>query len=121
MSARSKWVTCGTTVADSARHLDVTAGPDDRDRHSLPAPAGSYEQAIESLATAGLRARWSPDLGFAMLSLHDNGAVDAELVHPPGLTRYELAALKSGGARFLKDCPPQPAPIEWPSLASLGS
>jgi aspartyl-tRNA(Asn)/glutamyl-tRNA(Gln) amidotransferase subunit A len=54
-----------TTVADSARHLDVTAGPDDRDRHSLPAPAGSYEQAIESLATAGLRARWSPDLGFA--------------------------------------------------------
>lgn len=63
----------------------------------------------------------SPELGFAMLSLHDNGAVDAELVHPPGLTRYELAALKCGGARFLKDCPPQPAPIEWPSLASLGS
>ena len=28
-----------TTVADSARHLDVTAGPDDRDRFSLPRPA----------------------------------------------------------------------------------
>ena len=26
-----------TTVADSARHLDVVAGPDDRDRFSLPA------------------------------------------------------------------------------------
>src|ERR671910_838819 len=58
-------------VAESARHLDVTAGPDDRDRFSLPGPAvssgdrASYEDAIESLAVAGLRARWSPDLGFA--------------------------------------------------------
>ncbi|HLT68843.1 MAG TPA: amidase family protein [Acidimicrobiales bacterium] len=54
-----------TTVADSARHLDVTAGPDDRDRFSLPAPGVRYEEAIESLPVAGLRARWSPDLGFA--------------------------------------------------------
>lgn len=53
-----------TTVADSARHLDVTAGPDDRDRLSLP-PAGlRYEEAIEHLDVAGLRARWSGDLGF---------------------------------------------------------
>jgi aspartyl-tRNA(Asn)/glutamyl-tRNA(Gln) amidotransferase subunit A len=54
-----------TTVADSARHLDVTAGPDDRDRFSLPAPTVGYEAAIESLPVEGLRARWSPDLGFA--------------------------------------------------------
>jgi len=54
-----------TTVADSARHLDVTAGPDDRDRFSLPAPLVSYENAIESLPVEGLRARWSPDMGFA--------------------------------------------------------
>ena len=54
-----------TTVADSARHLDVTAGPHDRDRFSLPEPSGSYEQAIESLPVDSLRARWSPDLGFA--------------------------------------------------------
>jgi aspartyl-tRNA(Asn)/glutamyl-tRNA(Gln) amidotransferase subunit A len=54
-----------TTVADSARHLDVTAGPDDRDRFSLPPPAVGYESVIESLPVAGLRARWSPDLGFA--------------------------------------------------------
>jgi aspartyl-tRNA(Asn)/glutamyl-tRNA(Gln) amidotransferase subunit A len=54
-----------TTVFDAARHLDVAAGPDDRDRCSLP-PAGlSYEQLADTLATAGLRARWSPDLGFA--------------------------------------------------------
>jgi aspartyl-tRNA(Asn)/glutamyl-tRNA(Gln) amidotransferase subunit A len=54
-----------TDVAATARHLDVAAGPDDRDRYSLPAPARSYEEIIESLAVAGLRARWSPDLGFA--------------------------------------------------------
>jgi aspartyl-tRNA(Asn)/glutamyl-tRNA(Gln) amidotransferase subunit A len=53
-----------TTVADSARHLDVVAGPDDRDRLSLPAPTVRYESAIESLDVTGLRARWSVDLGF---------------------------------------------------------
>src|SRR5438309_6945327 len=31
-----------TTVADSARHLDVVAGPDDHDRTSLPSPTLSY-------------------------------------------------------------------------------
>jgi aspartyl-tRNA(Asn)/glutamyl-tRNA(Gln) amidotransferase subunit A len=59
---------CGilvTTVTDSARHLDVTAGPDDRDRTSLPPPTMRYEDAVEQLEVRGLRARWSPDLGFA--------------------------------------------------------
>ena len=53
-----------TTVADSARHLDVVAGPHDADRLSLPAPTIRYEDAIESLDVAGRRARWSVDLGF---------------------------------------------------------
>jgi aspartyl-tRNA(Asn)/glutamyl-tRNA(Gln) amidotransferase subunit A len=53
-------------VADSARHIDVAAGPDDRDRFSLPVSDVGYEAAIESFAVAGLRARWSPDLGFAL-------------------------------------------------------
>jgi len=53
-----------TTVADSARHLDVVSGPHDADRLSLPAPILRYEHAIESLDVAGLRARWSVDLGF---------------------------------------------------------
>jgi Asp-tRNA(Asn)/Glu-tRNA(Gln) amidotransferase A subunit family amidase len=52
-------------VADSARHLDVTAGPDERDRFSLPRPLVTYEAAAESLHVDGLRARWSPDMGFA--------------------------------------------------------
>ena len=53
-----------TTVADSARHLDITAGPHDDDRLSLPADGRRYEELIESLPVAGLRARWSVDLGF---------------------------------------------------------
>lgn len=53
-----------TTVADSARHLDVTAGPHDDDRLSLPPTSIRYEDAIETLDVAGLRARWSLDLGF---------------------------------------------------------
>ncbi len=54
-----------TTVADSARILDVLAGPDDRDRFSLPPAGVDYEDAIEKTAVGGLRARWSLDLGFA--------------------------------------------------------
>ncbi len=53
-----------TTVADSARHLDITAGPDDRDRLSLPVSGLGYEDVIESLPVRGLWARWSVDLGF---------------------------------------------------------
>jgi aspartyl-tRNA(Asn)/glutamyl-tRNA(Gln) amidotransferase subunit A len=74
-----------TTVADSARHLDVTAGPDDRDRLSLPAPAIGYEEAIETLDLAGRRARWSLDLGFV------------EHVDP------EVAAIAEAAARQLVD------------------
>ena len=53
------------TVAGAARHLDVAMGPDDHDRMSLPHPGVSFEAAIEALETAGLRAVYSPDLGFA--------------------------------------------------------
>ncbi|MEI9889218.1 MAG: amidase [Rhizomicrobium sp.] len=53
-----------TTVAETARYLDIAAGPDDRDRMSLPAFGGKYEELIETLSVAGLRAAWSPDLGF---------------------------------------------------------
>jgi aspartyl-tRNA(Asn)/glutamyl-tRNA(Gln) amidotransferase subunit A len=54
-----------TTVGDSARHLDVVAGPDDHDRFSLPAAGVSYAEAAASLPVDGLRARWSVDMGFA--------------------------------------------------------
>jgi len=56
-----------TTVADAARHLDVVSGPDDRDRASLPPAGVVFESVIETLAVTGLRAAWSPDLGFAVV------------------------------------------------------
>ena len=55
------------TVADSARLLDVMAGPHRRDRSSLPAPTVQYEDAIESLDVNGMRIAWSSDLGFAVV------------------------------------------------------
>lgn len=64
-SQTAVWGALTRTVVDAARHLDVVAGPDDRDRTSLPAPSISYEQAIEELETRGKRALWSPDLGYA--------------------------------------------------------
>jgi aspartyl-tRNA(Asn)/glutamyl-tRNA(Gln) amidotransferase subunit A len=81
-----------TTVADAARHLDVTAGPDDRDRASLPPPGVSYEEAIEALDTSGLRAVWSADLGFApvepsVASIANSAAMD--LAEHSGLVLVE--------------------------------
>jgi aspartyl-tRNA(Asn)/glutamyl-tRNA(Gln) amidotransferase subunit A len=74
-----------TTVADSARHLDVTSGPHDADRRSLPPATISYEDAIETLPVAGMRARWSVDLGFV------------EVIDP------EVAQLAEAAARSLAD------------------
>jgi aspartyl-tRNA(Asn)/glutamyl-tRNA(Gln) amidotransferase subunit A len=64
-SQTAVWGALTHGVRDSARHLDVTAGPDDRDRTSLPESGVCYERAIEELDTQGLRAIWSPDLGYA--------------------------------------------------------
>lgn len=57
--------TLTTTVADSARHLDVTAGPHDTDRLSLPPPPVRYEASVETLDVSELRVGWSSTLGFA--------------------------------------------------------
>lgn len=54
-----------TTVRDTARILDVVAGPDDRDRMTLPAATKRYEDLIETLDVRGMTAVWSEDLGFA--------------------------------------------------------
>jgi aspartyl-tRNA(Asn)/glutamyl-tRNA(Gln) amidotransferase subunit A len=51
------------TVRDTARFLDVAAGPTPFDRTSLQPPAVRYEQAMETLDVAGLRAAWSSDYG----------------------------------------------------------
>ena len=78
-----------TTVVDAARHLDLAAGPHDKDRASLPPPTVSYERAIEELDVRGLRTAWSVDMGFAVVDDEvaelSHGAADA-LVRAAGLS-----------------------------------
>lgn len=96
-----------TTVTDAARHLDVVAGPEPRDRTSLPGPGLSYEQVIETLATQGLRARWSTDLGFA--------AVDPEVA---ALSRRSATTLVEAAGLVLDE---EPVRLTDPVRTWLGS
>jgi aspartyl-tRNA(Asn)/glutamyl-tRNA(Gln) amidotransferase subunit A len=52
------------TVRDAAAVLDVIAGADDRDRHSLPGSTGPYLDACDDVVK-GLHVAWSADLGYA--------------------------------------------------------
>jgi aspartyl-tRNA(Asn)/glutamyl-tRNA(Gln) amidotransferase subunit A len=52
------------TVADGALMLSVIAGPDDRDRNSLPAPDFDWMRALEG-DLEGLRVAYSADWGYA--------------------------------------------------------
>ncbi|PSB64948.1 amidase, partial [filamentous cyanobacterium CCP1] len=52
------------TVADSALMLSVIAGPDDRDRHSLPAANFDWMKALEG-DIKGLKVAYSSDWGYA--------------------------------------------------------
>jgi aspartyl-tRNA(Asn)/glutamyl-tRNA(Gln) amidotransferase subunit A len=52
------------SVRDAALLLDVIAGGDDRDRHSLPREPGSYLEACDQ-EIRGLNVAWTPDLGYA--------------------------------------------------------
>ncbi len=56
-----------TTVTDAALLLDIAAGPDHRDRRSLPRSPVPYLDAIETLDVGGMRVAWSVDLGFAIV------------------------------------------------------
>ena len=81
-----------TSVADAARHLDVAAGPDDRDRLSLPAPGVGYERAVEELDVTGLRVAWSVDLGFAAVDPEVRELTESAataLIDAAGLTRVD--------------------------------
>jgi aspartyl-tRNA(Asn)/glutamyl-tRNA(Gln) amidotransferase subunit A len=54
------------TVADAALMLNVIAGADERDPHSLPPSGADYVKALRG-SLRGLRVAWSPTLGFARL------------------------------------------------------
>src|SRR5262245_957138 len=70
------------TVRDAALVLDVVAGGDDRDRHSLPRESGSYVAACDD-QVKGLHVAWTPDLGYAAVdprvqTLCENAAAEFE-------------------------------------------
>src|SRR5438067_8729801 len=70
------------TVRDAALVLDVIAGDDDRDRHSLPREARSYLEGCDD-DIRGLHVAWSPDLGYAAvdpraLAVCENAAAEFE-------------------------------------------
>jgi len=77
-----------TTVRDTARILDVAAGPDDGDRMTLPAAGVCYEALIENLDVRGLRAVWSEDLGFAPVEPEV-----AEIAHAAALRLAQAGSL----------------------------
>ena len=58
------------TVADSALMLSVIAGPDDRDRHSMPRAEFEWTECLNG-DLRGLKVAYSPDWGYA--------AVDSEV------------------------------------------
>ncbi len=91
------------TVADTARALDVMTGLWPADVLALDPPTISYERAIEELSVAGLRAAWSPDLGFA--------GVETEVQAVAGRTANLLA--EAAGLHLSDERPvfTQPGPI----------
>ena len=86
------------TVKDAALVMNVCAGPDERDPFSTPVPRIDYVKAL-SRSPKGLRAAWSPDLGFA------------RVVDP------EVQALCEKAARRFRQlgCRVEEVKLDWPS------
>jgi aspartyl-tRNA(Asn)/glutamyl-tRNA(Gln) amidotransferase subunit A len=91
------------TIADTARCLDVMAGPWPWDRMALPEPPGRFEAAAERLEVSGLVAAWSPDLGFA--------AVEREVIEVAEAAANVLARATGLEMRDTRPSFTQPAPI----------
>ena len=58
------WGPLTRSVADAALHLDVASGVHPLDPNSLPQVSFSFQEILEDLPS-GLRAAFSPDLGYA--------------------------------------------------------
>jgi aspartyl-tRNA(Asn)/glutamyl-tRNA(Gln) amidotransferase subunit A len=63
------------TAADAALMLSVIAGPDDRDRHSLPGGDLDWMASLTG-GIAGLRVAYSPDWGWAAVDPEVRSIVD---------------------------------------------
>jgi aspartyl-tRNA(Asn)/glutamyl-tRNA(Gln) amidotransferase subunit A len=120
------------TVRDAALILDVLAGPDERDRFSLPATPERFVESVEG-GVKGWRIAWSPDLGHipvdpevrriaeqAARSFAELGATivepDLGLPDPEPIlaTLYPFAQAASHGAR-----PPEQLAVMDPGLVAI--
>lgn len=63
------------TVADAALVFSVIAGPDDRDRLSIPCDDVDWRRAVDG-DLGGLRVAYSPDLGYAAVDRRVRQVVD---------------------------------------------
>jgi aspartyl-tRNA(Asn)/glutamyl-tRNA(Gln) amidotransferase subunit A len=81
------------TVADAALMMDVMAGPDDRDRTSLPASGVNYLESIKA-GVKGLKVAYTSDLAVS--------AVDSEVTE---ITRKAAFALSELGCDVVEDDP----------------
>jgi aspartyl-tRNA(Asn)/glutamyl-tRNA(Gln) amidotransferase subunit A len=87
------------TVADSALVLSVIAGPDPRDRHSIPAGDVDWRAAAEPGELRGLRVAYSPDLGRVAVDDEVRRVVDSG-----------VGAFAELGAEVVEDDPHFPDP-----------
>lgn len=81
------------TVSDAALMMDVMAGPDDRDRMSLPSSGVNYLESIKA-GVKGLKVAYTSDLAVS--------AVDSEVAE---LTRKAAFAFSELGCDVVEDDP----------------
>jgi aspartyl-tRNA(Asn)/glutamyl-tRNA(Gln) amidotransferase subunit A len=94
------------TVKDAALMLAASAGPDERDPHSLPLQPVDYVAALRK-GVKGLRIAWSADLGYE------------EAVDPEVRAVCERAArrFREAGSRIEEVKPGWPSPLEaWEAI-----
>jgi aspartyl-tRNA(Asn)/glutamyl-tRNA(Gln) amidotransferase subunit A len=85
------------SVEDAALMLDVVAGPDPRDRLSLPGLGVGFRDSLAK-ELGGLRIAWSPDLGFARVDPEV-----AELAAAAAQTFASLGCVVEDAALTLED------------------
>jgi aspartyl-tRNA(Asn)/glutamyl-tRNA(Gln) amidotransferase subunit A len=98
------WLGCAgpmaRTVGDVATLLDVLSLPDDRDPNALPPPTGSYRVALQR-PVDGLRAAYSPTLGYAAVDPDVRAVIDTA-----------VGSLADAGVRVSAVDPPFSDPLD---------
>jgi aspartyl-tRNA(Asn)/glutamyl-tRNA(Gln) amidotransferase subunit A len=83
------------TVRDSALIMNVIAGPDDRDRHSLPKAHFDWVECIQDLDRP-LRVAYSKNLGYAMVDKEVEEIIDNAVKCISSATNWEVEQVDPG-------------------------